>query len=379
LIQFGYNASFEGHAPLAAYAFYYRNKPHFYRTNLTLRLAVAPTYIDSELGIRQAVADDTDLGIGLAGGGFADSYDEIRSGVFLPKESFVGHGAETSLSVYHCFNPSSIIPLNGVIRGSVHYSWFNRDSDTDDTFVLPDDRATVALRTGLRWGGKEPTLFPSLAMELSIWYEGQFRSGSGMYGIPGAGGALDRRVQPWSHLLWGQALLAYTFTNSGQGFFVSLIGGTSADADRFSAYRMGALLPLVSEFPLSLPGYYHQELSAKRFVLLGGNYIVPLDHNDHWNINFAAATAGVDYVPGFQQPGHWHSGVGAGILYKSRLLKVMVGYGYGIDAMRRGGRGAHSIGILMQLDWEHTRGMLFGPDQPNRWRGFQRVLGVFSD
>ena len=27
LIQVGYNASFEGHAPLAGYAFYYRNQP----------------------------------------------------------------------------------------------------------------------------------------------------------------------------------------------------------------------------------------------------------------------------------------------------------------------------------------------------------------
>ena len=41
LIQFGYNQAFEGHQPLAAYAFYYHNQPDFLRTNLTLRLAVA--------------------------------------------------------------------------------------------------------------------------------------------------------------------------------------------------------------------------------------------------------------------------------------------------------------------------------------------------
>src|ERR1041385_2990324 len=80
LIQFGYNAALQGHAPLAAYAFYFHNQPDFLRTNQTLRLAIAPTYIDSELGLRQVLGDDTDLGIGLAGGGFADSYDEIRGG-----------------------------------------------------------------------------------------------------------------------------------------------------------------------------------------------------------------------------------------------------------------------------------------------------------
>ena len=52
-------------------------------------------------------------------------------------------------------------------------------------------------------------------------------------------------MEDMSHLFWGQALLAYTFTNSGQSFYINLTGGTSVDADRFSAYRLGALLPLV--------------------------------------------------------------------------------------------------------------------------------------
>ena len=82
LIQLGYNAALEGHPPLAAYAFYYRNQPDFLGTNMALRLAVAPTYLDSELGIRRVLSEHTDLGIGLAGGGFADTYDEIDHGFF---------------------------------------------------------------------------------------------------------------------------------------------------------------------------------------------------------------------------------------------------------------------------------------------------------
>ena len=55
LVQVGYNAALEGQSPLAAYAFYYRNQPDFLQhTNLTLRLAVAPTYLDSELGFKSA-------------------------------------------------------------------------------------------------------------------------------------------------------------------------------------------------------------------------------------------------------------------------------------------------------------------------------------
>src|SRR5271154_6989661 len=82
LVQFGYNGAFEGQQPLAAYAFYYHNDPDFYRTNLTLRLAVAPVYMDSELGIRQAFGPNTDLGIGLAGGAFGDDYNEIHDGQY---------------------------------------------------------------------------------------------------------------------------------------------------------------------------------------------------------------------------------------------------------------------------------------------------------
>jgi hypothetical protein len=380
LIQLGYNASFEGHPPLAGYAFYYRNQPNFLETNLTLRLAVAPTYLDSELGFSHLLGENTDLGVGIAGGGYADSYSEIRQGVYHPDESFDGYGGEGSVSIYHCFNPDQMIPLNGVLRGSVHYSTYSANSDTASTFEVPEDETTFAVRTGLRWGGKEPTLFPSLAMELSIWYEGQLRMTPDAYGFTADNPAGDRRVNANSHLFWATALLAYTMTNSGQSFYVNLTAGTSVNADRFSAYRLGALLPLVSEFPLSLPGYYYQEISARQFVLLGGNYIVPLDKKDRWNVNFNAATAGVDYLPGLQQPGDWLSGVGAGVLYKSGSVKIMAGYAYGIDAIRTGGRGAHSVGLLMQFDLGHIKQELLNPEEPNRWRGWGRIAnGLFGD
>ena len=131
----------------------------------------------------------------------------------------------------------------------------------------------------MRWGGREPTLFPSLAMELSAWYEGIFRTESGTYGFN------DRKLEPRSHLFWGEALLAYTLPDWKHSIYLSLTAGSSVDPDRLSTYRLGALLPLVSEFPLSLPGYYYQEISAKSFGLFGVNYIIPLDEKQRWNFN----------------------------------------------------------------------------------------------
>jgi hypothetical protein len=376
LIQFGYNAACEGHAPFAGYAFYYHNQPDFLRTNLTLRLALAPVYLDSELGFVGGLGPHTDFAIGAAGGGFADSYNEIHGGSFLPAESFLGHGGEVSFSVYHLLNPDDQIPLNLVLRGTAHYSLYRRDDDTSPAFQLPNDRGEFNVRTGLRWGGIEPTLFPPLAMELSAWYEGSFRTVTGGYGYLEKG-SYDRAVEPHSHLFWAEAALSYTLPKSGQNFYTRLTAGASVDADRFSAYRLGGFLPLASEFPLSLPGYYYQEISARQFVLLNASYLLPLDAQRRWSVGVNVSSAFVDYLPGEAQPGNWLNGVGGGLLYRSPSdrWKVLVGYGYGVDAIRSHGRGANSVGVLLQWDLEKTRFEKFSPAHPNRWRGWQWLFG----
>ncbi|HEY5911507.1 MAG TPA: hypothetical protein VJA21_12985 [Verrucomicrobiae bacterium] len=372
LFQVGYNAAFEGHPPLSAYAFYYHNQPEFLRTNFTLRLAVAPTYADSELGIRDALGPDTDVGLGLGGGGYGDSYYEIQNGTYLPKQSFDGYGGQASINLYHLFNPERQIPLNGVVRGIARFATYDPTSDTDPNFRVPDDMGIFSERAGLRWGGREPTLFPSLAMELSIWQQTDFRTRSDIYGYG------DRKVKPRSYLFWMEAFLAYKIPDWKHTFSVNLTAGTSIDADRFSAYRLGGFLPMVSEFPLSLPGYYYQELTAKDFLLVSGSYAVPLDRNNRWNISANAATALIEKLPGLEQPGHWHSGAGAGLFYTTPVWRVMVGYGYGIDAQRTHGVGAHSIGFLLQFDLAPAREAFFKPEPPGRWRGLQRVFGVLG-
>lgn len=372
LFQLGYDAALEGHPPLSAYAFYYRNRPGFLRTNWTLRLVVAPTYLDSELGISHLLGENTALGIGLAGGGYADSYSEIRRGKYIPAESFDGYGAQTTLSVYHLFNPGKKIPLNGIVRGIAHYATYAPTTDTAPNFQVPSNEGIFSARTGLRWGGREPTLFPELAMEMSIWYEGEFRTHPETYGFG------NSTLEAHTHLFWGNAFLAYTLPHLHHSFYVNLTAGTSIDADRLSAYRLGGLLPMVAEYPLSLPGYYYQELTAQSFVLFSGNYAIPLDRRRHWNLTAIAATAVVDYLPGLEQPGNWNSGVGGGLLYTSRSWRVMVGYGYGFDAIRSHGRGAQSIGLLLQLDLAPAREAFFKPEPPGRWRGFQRIFSVFG-
>ncbi len=372
LIQFGYNQPTEGKAPLAAYAYYYHNQPDFLRTNLTLRLALAPTYIDSEFGFNHGLGPNTDFALGLAGGGFADGYNEIRNGKWLEGQSFDGNGAEINGSVYHLFNPGDMIPLNWVFHTGARGSFYQANDKTSPAFELPDDMAEFNVRTGLRYGGMEPTLFPDLAMELAVWYESEIRTSAGSYGFNG-----DRELETASHLFWASAALSYTLPESKQNIFARLIAGTSVNADRLSAYRLGGFLPLIAEYPLSLPGYYFQEFSARQFVLLNASYTVPIAPNERWNLEFNGATAGINYLSGTAQAGNWVSGVGAGLLYRSPSdrYKVILNYAYGIDAIRSDGRGASSITVLLQVDLGKMHSKDFSQTQPNRWQGWNWLLG----
>jgi hypothetical protein len=219
-------------------------------------------------------------------------------------------------------------------------------------------------------------MLPDLAMELSVWYEGEFRTEPNRYGFNG-----DRNVEAASHLFWGRGLLTYTLPELKHNFGVSVTAGTGLNLDRFSAYRLGGNLPLSSEFPLSLPGYYYQELSAQSFVLLVGSYSIPLDSKQRFRVNATVATGWVNYLEGLGQPGNWNTGVGGGIIYRSPSdsWQVALAYGYGVDAIRSDGRGGQSVSILVQFDLDRTKRRLVDPsDNVPRSGGMQHFLrGVF--
>ncbi len=377
VFQAGYSLPLHEYGPLAAYGYYYYNAPDVPRTNLTLRMAIVPVYVDSELGIRHALGPQTDLGVGLSGGGFADSYSEVRRGNYFTSESFNGHAAEANTSLFHLFNPGQRMPLYAILRGGVHESFYEPSRDTAPTFQVPENETTFLVRTGLRLGGREPYLMPPLAGEVSIWYQGAFRTRPQAYGFDG-----DRQIESASHLFWTRGLLAYTFPASGQHFEVSLNLGTSVNADRFSAYRLGGSLELMSEFPLRLPGYHLQEISAGQYALLDASYQVPLLPSRRLSAGVFGSIAVVDYLKGLEQPGNLHGGVGGALLYRSPSDAWQFGfaYSYGVAAIREHGRGASTFSFLVQYDldaltraggkpfWDPLKGA-------NIWRG---ILGIFG-
>ncbi len=351
LLHLGINQPLHDDGPEARYLFYYWNMPDVPSTNQVLRLVIAPTYLDGELGFKGILDGNTDLGVGLFGGGYDYEYDEVRGGNYYRNESFDGHGGGADVSLYHLFNPNATVPLNGLARATVDYRTFDEGHDTAKNFDLPKSQPFISFRTGFRYGGIEPILLPRLAFEASAWYELQHRTDSGSYGFNG-----DRKLEATSHQFWSRLQLHYTIPRLEHYAVAGLMGGAVLNADRFSAFRIGGALPFTSEFPLYLPGYFYEELSTKDFGLAYGMYSIPFGPSKQWNVTALAATAVVNYVSGLEQPGHWNSGVGGGFGYtaKNRRWRAQVFSTYGIDAIRSDGRGGYDVGMVFQYNFGKT-------------------------
>ncbi|MCX5787660.1 MAG: hypothetical protein NTX64_03995 [Elusimicrobia bacterium] len=359
LIQLGADKPLEG-GPAIGYGFYYLNRPHLYMEDLTLRLVVAPVYMDSELGLRR-IAPSTDLGIDLAGGGFAYGHNEIRHGTYVRGESFNGDGFSFGFSVYHVLNPLQRIPLCLVVRPLTTLQAFQSRSTTDPNFQAPLDFQQNSLRLGIRFGGREPELGAS-GLELSAWYEGQFRNRGQQYGFDG-----DRTLRQRSQLFWTRANFSYTFPATGRYLYAGLTLGTSADTDRLNAWKLGGQLPFTSEFPLAIPGYIQDEIAARSFEHFEARWLTPLDRARRVGFGVWGVAAVVDYLPGFEQNGSLNSGLGAwGQLDGAkRNWRLGLLYGYGVTAVRSPGRGAHSVGLTVQFNiGPATWPLPFEPEAP---------------
>ena len=363
LVEGGYSQPLQGHAPLGSYLFYYFNRPQYGDADHALRIALSPAYLDGEWAVRNALGDQTDFAVGLSGGGFDSDYDEIRAGRWVREESFTGHDGGVEARLYHLFNPGQRIPLNAILMGGFRYVAYLRDGRNPPDFAVPADQPIARVRAGLRWGGVEPVLAPDMAAEVSAWYEGEARLRAGPYGFGG-----DRDVQSRVQRFFARALLAYTLPQSEQRFTVELQGGASVHPDRLSAFRIGGVLPLDTEFPLNVPGYYEGEFSARNFMLVGASYSLPIDAARHWRGGVGAAAARIDYTPGLEEPHAWVSGASASLDYTpaTKAWTVSLVYGHGFDAIRSGHRGADAVTLLMELDLERMGYMSADASSPPR-------------
>src|SRR5262245_30545589 len=179
-------------------------------------------------------------------------------------------------------------------------------------------------------------LGPTLAMEVSAWYELEHRTTPGTYGYSG-----DRELEATVHRFLFRAQLNYTTLESKHYIVAGLMGGALLNPDRIGAFRLGGVLPYTSEFPMPIPGCYYGELSAQDFGLLYGVYTIPFGPAHQWSLIGMGGAGVVKYIDGMGQAGAFNSGIGAGIGYTapSKRWKIMSLFGYGIEAQRSHGEG----------------------------------------
>jgi hypothetical protein len=345
-IEAGTDVALKGNAPVAGYAFFLWNRPHFPAEDQYLRVVVAPTYLQSELVQDHWPYGRHAVSIGLNGGGIRYGHWEYREGSYKGAESFWGDGGEVPLSYYAGTKLFGQLPLQGQIRVTPAYLVYQDSLDTADRFKLPPDTGLFTGRVGLRLGGVPPELLPTLALEVSAWYEATYRTNTGTFGFP----ERPEQLESLSQRAWGR-IAADLEPLEGHHVELLVTAGLSKDADLLSSFRLGSALPFWSEFPLILHGYFVEEVFAKRFWLVNASYRFPIWPNQRSVfLRVSGDLAGVNYIPGHHLPRNRLGGAGVdlSVAFTSRITLV-VGYGYGFDAPRNGGFGGHMAHALIEV------------------------------
>jgi hypothetical protein len=370
LLEGGYEDSVASPGPSSPYAFLYLNRPGAAGPGSALRLAVAPVYADAELGLPGIFGSRTDLGLGFSGGGYAFGHSEIQRGDEKNGEAFIGHGGGPSVSLYPRFGDIGPAPLNGVFRLSYVYTDFQRTARTDAGFEPPPDEWTGAARAGLRLGGVEPGMDRGRAAEISVWGETRLRDRPASYGYGG-----DRYVRRNVNLYWARILASLPGPH-GTRVSGGLNLGGGGGLGRLSAYRLGGMQTQTSEFPLILPGYLGQEISARRFVHAWAHTGLPLPAAKGFFVDLTAAVASVSPMRGTDPGGTSHVGLSVGLSFAPAAgpLRAGAAYGYAPTALRGTRRGGQTLGFSVEYDFLAPEAKP-GPPSKTRQQGLRWLFG----
>ncbi len=346
-LELGGEGPLRGEGATAGYGFLLWNRPHFLdQDDLYFRIIFAPTYLTSELVRDRWPGPGHAFGIGIAGGFFPYNFDEFRGGRHRHRESFWGHGGEATVSYYRRVKLFDLLPVEGQLRLRPQYAVYQRSGDTGRDFRTPADTPIYSGRVGIRVGGEPPELLPAVALEVSGWYEASYRQFAERYGFP------DQRITPadLTQQAWGRAggIATLGKTHTARLFVTA---GTAANADELSTFRLGSALPFRREFPLVLHGYFIDEVFARRFWLVNASYRFPLwPGTERVRLQLALDYARVEYLPRHALPRRGLRGIGADLTVAlTQDLTLVLGYGYGPDALRGRSFGGHEGNVLLEV------------------------------
>ena len=291
------------------------------------------------------------VGGGLGGGGYVNSVTAYVRGERIDPHSLYGDTVEGHLFLNQTIPNPTPLPLNLRATYGVSGSFYRRVTD-DPGLVVPSSFLTQTILAEFRFGGIEPGLLARQGLELYFAADANYRSGNDATivdrsnGLPVVVALTPSSYQRLYGSLAGKAPLGRSTIYGRVG------GGLGQHLDELSAWKLGGNLTGIEPFNYTMHGYYTREILAEDFLL--ANLAVSQQLTERHRLavhvygDYAQAKTITPFMPG---PRDWHGFIGVGAGVSCRALwetDLLLSYGYGVNAVRKGETGGHEIGLALE-------------------------------
>lgn len=325
-VQSGIGINHSEEAP-SAFGLFLFNENHCPWDATALRVIFAGVYGDAELSYFLPAQSNTAVGVGLTGAVWINGVTPYWKGERIEEAEFTGDLAGGRVFVNQTLVNPTPLPLNLRATYAVKREWFHATDDTADG-IVPAPFTTHTLQAELRWGGVLPGLLAAKALELYVAGDLNYR---------------DRARDDYRRL-FAAATVRWPVGTAFVG--ARLCGGTGADLDELSAWKLGGNLKQLGLYTYTLHGYYTREFIARDFALANLAVSHPLADWRRLTGHLYLDHAIVRLLDDKWRP---FTGLGAGLSCRAWWdTDVLVSYGYGVQAVRDGHRGGHEIALALE-------------------------------
>lgn len=322
------------------YGYFSWKRPAWPCPNTDFKLTFAGIVGDVELTFRNAIATNTDIGLG--GGwqtqGRFEEYNrgQLRLGNRMGVERYTGR---VFVQQHIVANYAEI----GTVRATYEagHEGYYHDNDTAPTFAIATSGFFQSARLNGGLGKMTRSNYAPSGKELNFGFEATFRDDWQRWGPANRWDSPSQFQKFWMDTTW----VVDSFEE--QKLVAKLGGGVGNGVDRLAAFKLGGAL---TGWPnaLALHGYYTRELFAEDYVLINADYVIPILEEQKLSLHFygdGALTKRSD-IP--DRAIHLWSGVGTGVSFEAWWeTQWLVGYGYGINAQRGNDTGGHELFATM--------------------------------
>jgi hypothetical protein len=337
--------SARGAGEIGGLGYFWFNENKFPNDNTALRALIGGLYNDAELSYFLPSNPSTALGVGLGGWGYIGGVTPYFAGEKLGAGQFYGDGLTGRVFINQTVPVGGQLPLN--VRATYGFTGNSyRHADETRNFTLPHDFTEHTVRLEARYGLIEPGLLSKRGFELYLAADANYRDKFEAFGPTGA---LFQKYDKYQHLF--ASIAGRTPVGPATGA-ARVSTGFSRNTDELNAWRLGGNLLQMNSYSMTLHGYYTREIFASDFVLANTSVSLPLykpcDLTAHLYGDWAGAKTLNPYTGSSD---HWHNYLGTGVGLSFRApgdIDVLLGYGYGVNAVRRGRHGGHEINVALE-------------------------------